>query len=516
MKIGFCGKCGAELGGGTNFCTNCGWKLPDEAERKIIESLNEVKQSDEESSVVTPSAPLAPKDTTAASDAKKCISCETSLPQSAKFCTLCGAKQVMLASTSQKWCIYCGNAMNANDTFCSKCGANQNANAQQQYYTQTNQNTYIQQPNYARTIPVLNTPKKKSNGGLIVVLVMILFMASIVGGVLIFGLGGVKAEEMSGKWSIEFTVTGMNDNMNYYDYSDYVGETTEGTLIVDLDEDGNGTARLVTTIDGIDYDYEVMDAQYNRGKLVCIADSTSEGLEFIGNVRKKGGIYKLSGKFEMSFVDDVKTTASGKWTATKDVDQSADTGQANGGEMNANNKGAQEEYSNLAVYATMLDILGEWEGTAILSSFTGYEENRAWLKENNAPEDVIEQFDNMKGKEYPICLEIDDVYGWDVTVDVEPMGKSSFSDLDFDYDENNPEIDGRMKLENGRFLLANSERDGDEGTAGFNFSGSVLTNDDGSYTLKGSLTVSFQFSSGTVPIELVFDYEMLRSLNMEE
>ena len=132
---------------------------------------------------------------------------------------------------------------------------------------------------------------------------------------------------MSGKWSIGFTVTGMNDEMNYYDYSDYKGETTEGTLTIYLDEDGNGTAKLVTTVDGIDYDYEVMNAKFSRGKLVCITDSTSESIEFTGNVRKKGDRYKLSGKFKMSFIDDVKTIASGKWTATKDINLTVDTAQ---------------------------------------------------------------------------------------------------------------------------------------------------------------------------------------------
>jgi hypothetical protein len=502
MKISFCGKCGAELGTGSNFCTNCGWKLPDEAEKKIIESLNELRQGNTESSVVTTSASSESKKITASSDVKKCISCGTSLPQSTEFCTQCGAEQVEAESTSEKYCINCGNVMSVNDMFCAKCGANQNADVKRQYY--------------AQAVPAFNTPKKKSNGGLIVVLVMLLFITSIVGGVLIFGLGGVKAEEMSGKWSIGFTINDMNDDMDEYDYSDCIGETTEGTLVVDLDEDGNGTARLVTTVDGTDYDYEVMNAQYSKGKLVCIADTTSESIEFTGKVRKKGGIYKLSGKFEMSFIDDVKTTASGKWTATKDVNQSSDTGQANSSKKNATDKGTQEEYPNLAAYVTILDILGEWEGTAVLSSFTGYEKNRDWLLENNAPDDVIEQFDNMKGKESPIFLEIEDDYGWEVSVDVKPMGELSFSDLDIDYDENNPEIDGKMKLENGRFLLAYSERDGDEGTAGFNFNGAVLTNDDGSYTLKGSLTVSFQFDSGTVPIVMVFDYDMLRSVNTEE
>ena len=90
------------------------------------------------------------------------------------------------------------------------------------------------------------------------------------------------------------------------------------------------------------------------------------------------------------------------------------------------------------------------------------------------------------------------------------MGELSISDWDFGYDENDVEIDGKMKLENGRFQLANSERDGDIGSAAFNFSGSVLTNDDGSYALKGSLTLSMEFDAGTVPLEMVFEYDMLR------
>ena len=157
---------------------------------------------------------------------------------------------------------------------------------------------------------------------------MLLFIASIVGAVLFFGIGGVKADEVSGKWVVEFIIEDMSDDMDYYDFSDYIGETTEGTLIVDLDEDGNGTAKLVTTVDGTDYDYEVMEAQYDKGKLVCIADTKSESIEFTGNVRRKGDIYKLW-QFKMSFIEDVKTLSSGKWTATKDVNQTANSKQAN-------------------------------------------------------------------------------------------------------------------------------------------------------------------------------------------
>ena len=66
-----------------------------------------------------------------------------------------------------------------------------------------NHNSNAPRQGYAQTVPVLNTTKKKSYGGLIAVLVMILFITSIVGGLLIFGIGGVKAEEMSGIWSID-------------------------------------------------------------------------------------------------------------------------------------------------------------------------------------------------------------------------------------------------------------------------------------------------------------------------
>lgn len=121
----------------------------------------------------------------------------------------------------------------------------------------------------------------------------------------------------------------------------------------------------------------------------------------------------------MSFIDDVETFASGKWTATKDINKIVDTTQENSSskrDKTVDEESIEEVNSNLAVYATVLEILGEWEGTAILTSFTGYEENRAWLLENNAPEDVIEQFDNMKGKESPIFLEIEDDYGWDVSL----------------------------------------------------------------------------------------------------
>lgn len=347
MKISFCGKCGAELGVGTNFCANCGWKLPDEEERNIIESLNELKHNNEESSAVTPSASLTPQYIEEPSDVKKCINCETSLPHSAKFCKQCGGKQVEAVSTPEKWCIYCGNVMDPDDIFCSNCGANQNGDVEQQYF--------------AQAVPVLDTPKKKSYGGLIAVLVSVLFIASIVGGVLIFGTGNVKAEEMNGIWSVGFTVTGMNDDMNYYDYSAYIGQTTESTLTVDLDEDGKGTARLVTTVGGIDYDYEVMNAQYNRGKLVCIADTASQNIEFTGNVRKKGDRYQLNGKFKMIFIEGEKITTSGKWTATKEIGQTADTAPGNSSKPNNT-----EDLPNLAVYATMLDIIGEWEGTATL------------------------------------------------------------------------------------------------------------------------------------------------------
>jgi hypothetical protein len=530
MKISFCGKCGTELLPDTSFCAYCGWKLPDEAERKIIESLNDSKQSNTDSSVVMPIESLATDNITEPSDVKKCISCVASLPQSAEFCSQCGAKQVEVTLPSGKYCSNCGNLMSLNDMFCSNCGANQNAeakrqydqadqnvNIQQQYYAQANQNAEVKRQ-YDQVAPAVNTPKKKANGGIILISVMLLFIASIVGAVLFFGIGGVKADEVSGKWVVEFIIEDMSDDMDYYDFSDYIGETTEGTLIVDLDEDGNGTAKLVTTVDGTDYDYEVMEAQYDKGKLVCIADTKSESIEFTGNVRRKGDIYKLSGKFKMSFIEDVKTLSSGKWTATKDVNQTANSKQANSSskkEKAVNEQSQKEEIPNLAINATMLDILGEWEGTAILSSFTGYEENRAWLLENNAPEDVIEQFDNMKGKESPIYLEIDDDYAWEVAVDVEPMGELSISDSDFGYDEAGNEIDGTMKLEKGSFQLAHSERE-EGGSVAFSFSGSVLTNDDGSYAIKGSLTVSMTFDEGLVPFEMMFDYDMLRSVNTEE
>lgn len=504
MKINYCGKCGAELCTGTNFCINCGWKLPDEAERKIIESMNEVRQSNTESSAVTPSASLVSENLTPSSDEKKCNNCGISLPQIAQFCTKCGTKQVKAEPKSEKYCINCGYVMSINDIFCAKCGTNQNVNVQQQYY--------------AQAAPSMNVPKKKTNGGIILLLVMILFMASIVGSVLIFGIGGVKAEEMNGIWSIGFTVTGMNDEMSYYDYSDYIGETTEGTLIVDLDKDGNGTAKLVTVVDGTDYDYEVMNAQYSKGKLVCIADTTSESIEFTGKVRKKGDRYKLSGKFNMSFIEDVKAFASGKWTATKDINQTFDTTQSISNsepKKTVDFEVKEEVNSNLAVHATMLDIIGEWEGTATLTSFTGYEENRAWLLENNAPEDVIEEFDNMKGKESPIYLEIEDDNGWEVSLDVDPLGKLSLSDMDFGYDENGDEIDGKMKLEDGSFMLSYSESE-EEGSATFSFIGNVLTNDDGSYTIKGSLTLSMKFNYDTVPFEMVFEYDVLRSFDTDE
>ncbi len=47
----------------------------------------------------------------------------------------------------------------------------------------------------------------------------------------------------------------------------------------------------------------------------------------------------------------------------------------------------------------------------------------------------------------------------------------------------------------------------------FNFSGSVLTNDDGSNSIKDSLTLSMEFDAGTVLLEMVFVYDMIRSLN---
>lgn len=200
--------------------------------------------------------------------------------------------------------------------------------------------------------------------------------------------------------------------------------------------------------------------------------------------------------------------------ATKEIKQTADNAPGNSSKPDTNDN--VEDLPNLAVYATMLDIIGEWEGTATLTSFAGYEENRALYMDSGAPEDFIKQFDSMKGKESPIFLGIDEDYGWEVTVDVDPMGELSISDLDFGYDENDVEIDGKMKLENGRFQLVNTERDGDKGSATFNFNGSVLTNDDGSYSLKGSLTLSMEFDAGTVPLEMVFVYDMLRSLNTED
>ncbi|NLB81792.1 MAG: hypothetical protein GX800_09360, partial [Clostridiaceae bacterium] len=226
MKINYCGKCGVKLEAGSKFCTNCGWRLPDEAEREIIESQNDLIQSNTEASVVTPMESLASENIRASSDEKKCINCEASLSQGAEFCTQCGTKQVKATSTSEKWCIYCGNVMSANDMFCSKCGANQNVNVLRQYYAKANQNANVQQQYYAKAAPAVNNPKKTSNGGIILLLVIILFIASIVGAVLIFGIGGVKTEEMSGKWSIGFTITDMSDDMNYYDFSDYIGEIT--------------------------------------------------------------------------------------------------------------------------------------------------------------------------------------------------------------------------------------------------------------------------------------------------
>lgn len=160
MKINYCGKCGAELWTGSNFCTSCGWKLPDEAQMKIIESMNQVRQSNTEVSVVTPSTSLESNDIGASSDERKCINCKNTLPENAEFCTQCGLKQKEVASISEKWCIYCGKVMSVNDMFCAKCGANQNPNVQQQYYAQANHNSNAPRQGYAQTVPVLNTTKK--------------------------------------------------------------------------------------------------------------------------------------------------------------------------------------------------------------------------------------------------------------------------------------------------------------------------------------------------------------------
>ena len=432
MKIGFCGQCGTPLGEGSNFCTNCGWKLPDEGSRRLIESQNQFRQGSVASPYIMPSGPSAP------------------------------------------------------------------------YYG-------------TQAAPAMNRPKKKFFGRLITLLVMIFFIAAIVGVVQFFVRGNVKAEKMSGIWSIEFIVTDMSDDKDYYDYSDYIGETTEGTLTVELDEDGKGTAKLVSMVEGIEYDYSVMDAQYKRGKLVCTTDTTSESMTFTGNVRKKGDAYQLSGKFKIDFIEDVKTFTSGKWTATKDINETDDTMQGKSKkEKNDKSKASEESIPNLAVNATILDVIGEWEGTAILSSFTGYEENRALFMEKDAPEDVIEQFDNMKGKESPINLEVDEDYGWDVSMDVAPLGNMSISDSNFGYDENGEPIDGTMKIEKGKFHIVNSEKDEGVGSATFDFNGYVLTNDDGSYALKGSLILSLVYDEGTAPLEMVFDYDMQRSVNTEE
>ena len=78
----------------------------------------------------------------------------------------------------------------------------------------------------------------------------------------------------------------------------------------------------------------------------------------------------------MSFIEDVKTLSSGKWTATRmliDCNSKQANKVVKRKRLLMNNP--KEEIPNLAIN-NMLDILGEWEGTAILSSFTGYEENR--------------------------------------------------------------------------------------------------------------------------------------------
>lgn len=73
-----------------------------------------------------------------------------------------------------------------------------------------------------------------------------------------------------------------------------------------------------------------------------------------------------------------------------------------------------------------------------------------------------------------------------------------------------------MKFEKGRFSLVHSEQEeGDEETASFDFNGFVLTNDDGSYTIKGSFTISLKFDKGKVPLVMVFDFDMLRSFNTD-
>lgn len=54
----------------------------------------------------------------------KCVKCNAELPEGAKFCNMCGAKQ---ETNSPKYCVQCGSALLNGAAFCSDCGASQNS-----------------------------------------------------------------------------------------------------------------------------------------------------------------------------------------------------------------------------------------------------------------------------------------------------------------------------------------------------------------------------------------------------
>lgn len=94
----FCPSCKAQIIGEHRYCPSCGVEIREAAKKETHAAQNadgEQKRQPE----------------------KKCVQCGAKLPESAKFCSECGARQ------DETKCTKCGSTLSPNAKFCSECGA---------------------------------------------------------------------------------------------------------------------------------------------------------------------------------------------------------------------------------------------------------------------------------------------------------------------------------------------------------------------------------------------------------